>query len=287
VAGAAISSGMLALARLTPELSLLDKYHNKFIAGYLNLESILHAMTNVDYPVFKKLVGIRSTLGTWETSLFVGATGLIFLVLFGLFIPWVSKPSQNKYITLYLPILGMIVLSMNQVYKALRTILAIPPLTGERVATRFISVAFVFLLFLAANEFQHWLDRKKPTILVTGAVMALILLESYELFTNARQWRVLAASWYFPYTPFHEYIWTLANQYTEASYLNLVIIGAIGTLLTAVFLSVMAWRERYAEQPRLAPNGPSTVRPQPVFNPINFFISHVPFNKASKPIMKS
>lgn len=287
VAGAAVASGMLALVRLTPELSLIDKYHNKFIAGYLDLESIFHAMINVNYPVFVRLPGIRNSLGTWETSLFVGVAGLIFLVLFGFFVPWISKPSQNKYIPLYIPILGMILLSMNQVYKPLRTILDIPPFTGERVATRIISVAFVFLLFLAANEFQHWMDQKKRSLFAISSVLTMTLFGSYELFTNARQWRVLAASWYFPYEPFHEYIWRLANQYTEASYLNLVIIGAVGSLLTAVFLIIMAWREKGAEQPRLVPNGQTTVRPQPVFSPILHFIDRIPFNKVPKPTAKS
>jgi hypothetical protein len=42
--------------------------------------------------------------------------------------------------------------------------------------------------------------------------------------------------------------WTIANNFTDKLYLGYVILGAAGTLAVAIFLVVMAFRERRAKR---------------------------------------
>ncbi|GAP14365.1 hypothetical protein LARV_02133 [Longilinea arvoryzae] len=252
IASAAVFSVLLGFMRLTPEFSLLDDYKNEFIAGYLNVGAIYHALVMVDKPILARLAGVGKYLGTWELSLYIGFAGFAFLVLFGLIRPWFRKPLKNRYIRCYIPVLGMVLLSMNQVYKPLRDTFDIPILSGERVATRIIIVGFVFLVFLAANEFQLWLDYRKRSPFAFGAVFAFSGWGLFEIFNNARQWRVVAASWYFPESEFNASKWTLANQYTESAYLNLVLLGIAFTMFCAIFLIAMALHEKNQRRTRIA-----------------------------------
>lgn len=258
VVGAAIFSVLLGLMRLIPELSLVDNLKNDFLAGYPGIKSIFTAMIDINKPIFSQLEGMKS-LGYWEISLYIGIAGVIFLVIFGLFKPWFSETFKIKNFQLYLPIFGMIALSLTEVYKPLRETFDIPPISGERVATRIISVGFVFLLFLAANGFQRWLDKKQISPLAMGGIFTISAYGLLGLYQNARRWRLLATSWYFPVLDFDETQWTLANEYTETGYLTLVLVGVAVTLSTAVFLAVMAKREKKLSEARIPSDNRSVV----------------------------
>ncbi len=252
IASAAVFSVLLGFMRLTPEFSLLDDYHNDFIAGYLNLGSIYSALVRIDKPIITHFESLGKFLGQWELSLYIGFAGLLFLVLFGLIRPWFNQPFKNKYLRCYIPVLGTTLLSMNQIYKPLRDTFNIPILSGERVATRIIIVGFVFLIFLAANEFQRWLDGRQRSPFVFGVIGFFSGLELIELFNNARQWRVVSTARYFPVSEFVASRWTLANQYTDSAYSNLVFLGIALTLFCAIFLTAMALHEKNLQRSRIA-----------------------------------
>ena len=168
---------LISTWRLLPAALMLGKADNDFISGYPHVEAIWQYLTRLQTPNDITLGGglIKPT-GTWELSLFVGLIGAVFILYFGVVRALSDREAAYPFQALLVPCLGMALLSLDRVYGALRGILPFPPLTGERVAARFLGLAFVFLLIIACAMFQRWLDKNRPNWVRLIAMLLLFAL---------------------------------------------------------------------------------------------------------------
>lgn len=244
----AVLTVLLSMVRLLPELTLLAPggVINAFLGGYTDLQSVWNALVNIQQP------GIRSSLadlgyqfGLWEVTIYVGLIGAAFLAYFGFVKPLLNHAIEHKYQRLLLPVLGLLFLSLSPIYSQLRDWLPLSIITGERVITRLISLVFVLALFLAANEFQKWLNLERTSRFPLVVSLVLLAFGVADLVQNYRLWSVARVVNVFEYSFFTPDQWYISNNLSDFPYLNYVLWGAVGSVATFLFLVVMAWREKH------------------------------------------
>jgi branched-subunit amino acid transport protein len=239
---------LLSLVRILPPASLLGQFESEFYSGYLTLADLWHALVTI-FPAANKTssILIDTPLSYWEISLYVGLAGGIFLLYFGVW-RWLRPTGERAaYQSLALPVLGLVVLSMGQIYNLLRQ-LPIPLLDGERVSTRLISLPFVFICIFAAIHFQDWLNQPKQNkSLVYLVTVAGIIIGVNDLWQNYRVWRVPAAMLNFKEKVFDPRLWTVANH-TDPVYLGLIWGGAALSLVSLGVLVFFTWRSHHAKR---------------------------------------
>jgi hypothetical protein len=235
----------VSLARLLPELSILQNIKNDFIGGYPSVQSMLSGLINIEQPGIETTFdGLTPRMGFWEVTIFIGVVGVIFLIYFGIILPALSEGTERHTNRLVLPVCGLALLSLDQVYRYLRIILPIPVITGERVSTRILSLALVFLLALAAIEFQRWLNSSRTSKLAIATVIGLTLFGLHDIWENFQQWSILASARAFPVVPFNSSAWMVANDLQDRFYIATIIVGLAVTVVSVVFVSFMAVKER-------------------------------------------
>jgi hypothetical protein len=237
---------LISMVRISPMiLSFRDfKQQYLFIGGYPLTQSIWEMLTTLQIPgESTRFMGLINSLGLWETTFFIGTVGGLFLL--GFFIRSIlRKPDRsNPAAVLFLPILGMVLLSIDQVYRYTSIILPIPALSGERVPIRFLVLAFAFGLTLAVLECQHWLDTHQPSQTITLGLIGIPVLIFNDLWQNFRLWRVESAASRFPAETLNPAQWKI-SIYAEPQYTHLLWVGLAVTLLSTTVLVYLTWKER-------------------------------------------
>ena len=254
IAAAGLAAILLCAARLLPatlNLAQIDE-NIKFIGGYLDISEIFSAMLVQQTPnELTMRLGAQNTLGTWELSLYIGLLGIAFLAVFGVVLPIIHRQRANQYSGLLIAVVPLALLSLDQVFKWLGWLVPLPPISGERVAARFLSLAFLVVLFVAVIEFQSWLNQQKPSPGLWVGLSGFTLALGHDLLQNLRYWQVRVAA-----GSFNSFIeqpdrWTVANH-PDPSYFNIVKIGAGVSLLTLVVLLVLCYREVRQRHPLYA-----------------------------------
>jgi hypothetical protein len=246
LSAAAVFSVLVCMVRILPAVLLLGEVNNKYVAGYPLVLSIWQYMTQPQTPFdYTISMGLTNSIGTWEYTFFVGILGALFILYFGMIRPWLSRDISDIFRPLLLPCLGLIILSMDKVYSILREVFPLPLFTGERVASRIISLAFVFILISAVVHFQRWMDSDRRSLVGVGAMLALVILGVNDLQRNLYIWSVLNAAKYYPVDYFNPALYYPANQLGDTKYLTLLSTGLLVSLLSAVGLLFLAWRERH------------------------------------------
>jgi hypothetical protein len=245
LAAAAVFAVLVCMVRILPAVLLLGEVKNKYVAGYPLVLSIWQYMTQLQTPFDYTISwGLTNSIGTWEYTFFVGILGALFVLYFGIIRPLLSRDSSENFRLLLIPCLGLIILSMDKVYSILREVFPLPLFAGERVASRIFSLAFIFILISAAVHFQRWLDIDRPSLARLGAMLALVILGVNDLQRNLYMWSVLNAAKYYPREYFNPALYYPVNQLGDTKYLILLSVGLLISLLSAVGLLFLAWRER-------------------------------------------
>ncbi len=79
----------------------------------------------------------------------------------------------------------------------------------------------------------------------------LLVLGLADLYQNYYYWMVARVHNAFPFKPFNPDQWTLTNDMTSRIYLDYILFGAVGTLVTFIFLAFMVRRENRAKKQKL------------------------------------
>ena len=250
----AVAAVLLSLARLLPEVTLVGNASNNFLSGFPDFQSIWNALVTIQPPgVRSSLAAIGNPIGLWEATTYVGLIGAGFLVYFGIIRPLVTPGAENKYRRLLLPVAGLLFLSLTPIYNELRNILPLPIFIGERVITRLIGLVFALALFMAANQFQDWLNAGRAAKIPVVASLVLLAFDAVDLYQNYYTWSVVRVAKVSGYVLFSPDQWTIANNQANYLYLQYVMWGAAGSIAVFIFLVVMAARERRAR--RVPPAG--------------------------------
>ncbi len=237
-----VASGLLAALRLLPPALQLGAFDTEYLGGYPTLGALLDGLLRLVDPY--QSFGTRSfltPLGSWEFDLFVGLAGALFLLVFGVG-RWAQRLREpDGFAPLFLPALAMLLLSVGQFYRVVMRI-PIPLLNGERVSSRLAFLPFLILALMAAVQMQRWLDQRRPRAEAGWAIAALGLALLHDLWQHTRAWRVpIAADAYGP-MDVNLAIKVVANH-SDPAYTNLLLAGLAVTLVTALGLGVLAWRE--------------------------------------------
>jgi len=239
----ALAAGLLGAVRLLPPVLGLERFDHTFLSGYPSITDLLSSMTTLK-TIAEAILSPYSPapVGYWELNVYLGLIGTLFLLVFGLARWLKTGEEQPHHGELALPLLGLSVLSIGNVYR-LVSFLPIPLLNGERVSSRMIIVPVTILLVLAAIEAQRWLEQSRPDLRLRLAVLALIAVMIADLWAHLQHWRVEVAARTFPTTPVELSRFTAANH-PDPTYLLVVLAGGVITLMTAGTLLVLTAKER-------------------------------------------
>jgi len=242
--GGALFAVLLSLVRILPAASLVGKFSYEFWSGYPTLVDLWQSLVTIYPPGAKTpLLLMPARLGYWEVSLYVGLAGAVFLLYFGVWRWLRARADHSGYQSLALPVLGLVVMSMGQIFRIIR-LAQVPLLDGESVTTRMISLPFVFILIFAVIHFQGWLDQPhRSAALVYLIISAVIIISLNDLGQNYRIWRVAAAAPTFKKIIFDPRAWTVTNH-PDPAYLGLALAGAALSLVSLGVLLFFIWRSR-------------------------------------------
>jgi hypothetical protein len=234
---------LLSMVRLLPPALELGKFDDAFLTGYPSVNDVWNGLTALRLP--SEALNIRNmlnSLGWWEFDLYVGLLGAAFLVVFGLIL-WIRQHDRPEgYGEMLLPIAILFVLSIGRVYQFIQAI-PIPLLNGERVSSRMIILPFVVLLCMGTLSFQKWLETHAQKPAARWAIVLLLLPLVNDLWQHGKAWRVNVAYSSFPVAEVNLAI-KVVHNHADAPYTAMVAVGTALTLLTAVFLGMMVFREK-------------------------------------------
>jgi hypothetical protein len=259
---AAVFSVLLSLVRILPPALEANAFDSKYYGGYLTLLDQWQSMISIQAPgVYNSSSLLAVPLGGWEFTLYVGIIGTLFLLYFGIYRWLRSREDGSHYYALILPLVGLSLLSLNQVFAWVRQV-PFPLFSGERVSARMISVPFAFILVFAVVEFQHWLGRLRRNIpLVQISIVGLVIASWHDLWENLRTWNILSIYNAFPHGMAFTNTWVVANDYGDAAYTSAIAVGAAVSLLSMAALAVLVWLEQRQSipEPDILGMGLSTV----------------------------
>jgi hypothetical protein len=214
VSAALILASMLCLFRIAPAAITFGGIERAFGTGYPDLLTLGRALAvNLGYDTpFTQTP--RISLGWWEFDHFVGLPAVAFALIYALKRPAVpsaadllatrysplatasdstalisqrSNPhSQLSAATVLIAAGVLFIFSLSEFYAPICS-LPLPLFNSERVTTRFLSVAFFVVLFLACTRFS----RESPRFSAGGQALAvgLLLQTVIELSQHAALWR--------------------------------------------------------------------------------------------------
>ena len=243
-----ISKGVLfsllvSMVRILPPFILLGKFNEQFKGGYREALTIINNL--IHFQTIYSPIGIEDVsagLSTWESSFFIGAIGTAFLFYFGIWRTVTNSNATQNHKVILLPALCITILSLGLVYQTIRELLPIPLITGERVSSRMLGLAFVMVLVLATIEFQAWLNQSKAVKITIMFTSLLLLFGINDLWQNFRLWCVSNVAGGFPVQGYDASRWYVANNWADTPYLSLIAIGLVISIFSLVFLLTMSWK---------------------------------------------
>jgi len=181
--------------------------------------------------------------------MFVGAVGTFFLIFFGVYRALIHN--ENRVILL--PVSGLAILSLGKIYKYL-WMLPVPIFKVERVSSRILILALVFLFIFAVIELQRWLDTNKHRVQMALLAVALPIFLANDLWHNYKLWLIsrVAPIFVLGQGEFNATEWFVANDLTDNPYIQALWIGLVISICSAAAMFYLAWRERKREpQPEI------------------------------------
>lgn len=234
---------LVSMVRILPPSLEIHRFADQFWGGYPTVADIWQAMVTIVTPGLSSYSqGIHSFLGWWEYDLYIGVIGAVFVLLFSVFM-WLKHSNRpDHYRELIIPVIGLVVLSIGSVYRLVR-LLPIALFAGERVSSRIISLAFVFLLIMAVIEFQHWLNSRRLSSLPLLGMVALLFVGALDLFQNFSVWNMSVAQASYPNFYFNPQAW-FAVVHPDPAYTMMLEWGAAISILGFVLLGLLIWLEK-------------------------------------------
>jgi hypothetical protein len=168
---------LLSAFRLVPAVIALLGKKEKFIWSYPTVRDLLDALITIRQQTPERLRPWGTT-GWWEYDIYVGILALVIIGIFGIWLRFSKRTDlqPHKYGALDLPLFIMSLFSLSYLH-AFLTRLPIPLLRSERVATRFIIVPIVMLVFISSIRLEHVLRGVKRSVgLIAAAVGGMIII---------------------------------------------------------------------------------------------------------------
>ncbi len=240
---AAASGLLLSAFRLMPAAFVLAGKREKFIWSYPTVHDLLDALVTIRQHTPERLKPWGTT-GWWEYDIYLSVLGLALVAYFGIYLRFRKKPELQdcRFRALDLPILTLATLSISY-FHAFLTRIPLPLLRSQRVATRFIIIPVVFLVFIAAIRLQRVLGTRRRSVkfyvaaIIGLAVMALSFVDHSFIWSVARLQRI-----------YRDKVVDLAvpeiTAVPDSSYTSMLMLGGIISLASLAVLVYLAVRRR-------------------------------------------
>jgi hypothetical protein len=177
-------------------------------------------------------------IGPWELNYFVGIVGALFIFYFGVW-RWVKDYQQSSFSTLLFPTAAMFLLTQGYLYKF--TLYYFPLFSSERVSSRMMSIPITLLIIIGAFYFQEFI-RSKNTNAVRWMVGFSFIIMINELLSNLYMWKIDNVNKVLPQFNLDFPRNSIINH-PDPLYHWILLIGLILTLISAITLIVLVWRE--------------------------------------------
>ena len=195
--------------------------------------------------IFQLFSTLTPYIGWWEYDYYIGWAGAIF-VAGSLFLAWRTKIYlKTAFHKLVFPCLVMVTISIGRLYKPI-FMLPFPLVNGERVASRFLIIPMLFLIFAASVYAQRTIDYYKPTSLLKGGLISLFLIVLNDLQQHLELWSPSQLEKYIlpvAQNPADYYL----NFRSDPMYVGIIIAGTIISILTLIGLILCSkWHSKSA-----------------------------------------
>jgi len=252
-----VACALVSAIRIAPALLETGVLKVYYLGGYPTVQSLWDALVTITLPgIYDTANGINAPLGNWEFTIYIGLLGALFLIFFGIYRTLHARPTVqdlrqtidgveqgSPFRMLLLPCLVFTLFSFTAVFEELRVLISIPPLSGERVASRLFIFTILFVMILAVYELQNWLDSIHLNSFIALCCLFLFGYELNDLWQNFRFWAVDHAASTFPNpSTFEQGNWFVANHPDE-HYFMLLIIGLVVTCLSLAALAFLVRQE--------------------------------------------
>jgi hypothetical protein len=240
---AAASGLLLSAFRLIPAAFALAGKKERFIWSYPTVHDLLDALVTIRQHTPERLKPWGTT-GWWEYDVYIGVLGLALIAYFGIYLRFRKGAELDdcRFKALDLPILALAALSTSYFYAFLSRI-PLPLIRSQRVATRFILIPVVFLVFMAAIRMQKVLGAGRRSVkfyavsIIGLAVMALSFVDHSFIWSVARLQRIYRDKVVDLSVP--EVI-----EVADGSYKSMLMLGVIISLTSLAVLAYLALRRR-------------------------------------------
>jgi hypothetical protein len=181
---------LMSAFRLIPATLALAGKKEKFIWSYPTVRDALDAIITIRQQAPDRLRP-WGTAGWWELDIYIGIIGLALVVYFGIYLRFSKREDleDTKHKPLDLPVFIMALFSVSY-FHAFLTRLPIPLLSAERVATRFIIIPILMLVFLAVIRMERVLTNLKQTFTYRFIAVGTILIMALGFVDHSFLWSV-------------------------------------------------------------------------------------------------
>ena len=215
--------------RIFPAALLSKDLDISFLAGFRTFEDVLRGLVmgsnplDSYYPLLQKV-----DVMVWEQNYFLGLLGFVFMILFGI----ILLRGNKNFELIIIPSIIIIFFSIGNFYKILFDT-GLPLLSGERISTRFLIMAILYLLFIGTIQFHTNLKHINNSFKKTGLLIGILILAN-DLSQHLAHWELKVISEIFPAENFQNTL-SLGSGNNEL-YAGLLIAGGIISLSSAIFL---------------------------------------------------
>jgi hypothetical protein len=190
VFSALIISVALLFFRLVPAALTFWNLEHKFIGGYPTIKALIQALVLIKGHTTPFIGTSRGLLGWWEYDIYIGFTGLAFIIYFGIILHF-KENSQTKrcnFKAFDFPILLIAVLAMKNIYLCISSLSL---LRSERVSSRLMIIPLLALIIISSIRLQFLLEEIKrayPVVLLALTVVFFHIM--FSLMNHSYVWRL-------------------------------------------------------------------------------------------------
>lgn len=240
---------LVCLPRLLPPALVLDAITQEPLGGFATWTDLLGSLVMLRDPdrAFAIIPSYLYPMSWWELDYFISIVGAGLLLVFGIVLPLrADKSRKGLPVQLLLPSLILAAFSVGRLFNEVVDKIPVPPFTGERVTSRFLSLPLMILLALAVITVDRWVKTRRfetwHWLLFLGAAGMLV----YDLQQHMAAWRVRyldGLTYLFPKLPFDAARHVL-NNHPDSTYTGLLVGGGVVALAALLVLIYRAAHER-------------------------------------------
>ncbi|MEX2030867.1 MAG: hypothetical protein WD906_07845 [Anaerolineales bacterium] len=239
---------LMSMVRIAPIALVAGSFDTEFLGGFTTFGQLLASFVDfrLALPDLAYVQGPGARLGWWEVDHYVGVAGVILLTIGVAWLIRAPRETDRWTATFRLPVLGMILLSLSQVFEVINR-LGIPILSSQRVATRHFIVPMMLLALLGSIDLSRRLRAPAPRAAIHLAAVGLLAFLANDVWQHANAWRVSRMPVLFQAFDVDLSLAIVANH-PDPPYTAALILGLSVSLVSLGFLVGLTLRERFRER---------------------------------------